>query len=329
MPRTHRSINSLLLAIALSAGVASPLALANESAQENAKSASEAGQDQSSQESQSSADRRDADYVAVRVSLPNGKSFTRLEPKRSMSARYRPSANAAAQTMRRASSGVRVSVPMRSISGGSNASSVKIGGSGGGGGGGSSSSSGGGGGGGGGGSAASVSKGYDQGESLSTGSRGGVFSFGNPNGSQDAPGQSTPRGSSQDNNSRPAVPTVGSPRFDRDGNATGGQRVEFHDAGMSAAVIGNRVYLNNVELISADQPFEIITGTRVGHDSAIMESGRLSSDGVDPLSSFNTGSSSIKLEFESDTTVTLMLYTQSSDEFNPERDMRSWTVRVR
>ena len=329
MPRTQRSINSLLLAIALSAGVASPLALANETAQEDANTAAQTSEDQSSQQSQSSADRKDADYVAVRVSLPNGKSFTRLEPKRTMSARYNPSSNAAARTSRRASSGARVSVPTRSVSGGSNASSVKIGGSGGGGGGGSSSSSGGGGGGGGGGSSAIVSKGYDEGDGLDTGSRSGVFSFGNPNGSQGAPEQSNPRGSSQSNNSRPAVPTVGSPRFDRDGNATGGQRVEFHDAGMSAAVIGNRIYLNNVELVSADQPFEIITGTRLGHDSAIMESGRLSGDGVNPLSSFNTGSSSIKLEFESDTTVTLMLYTQSSDEFNPERDMRSWTVRVR
>ncbi len=328
MPRTHCSINSLLLAIALSAGVASPLALADESAQEEANAAAQTSEEQSSQQSRSNNDRKDADYVAVRVSLPNGKSFTRLEPKRSMSARYNPSANASAGTTRRASSGVRVSVPTRSVSGGSNASSVKIGGSSGGGGGGSSSSSGGGGGGGGG-SSAIVSKGYDEGDGLDTGSRSGVFSFGNPNGSQGAPEQSNPNASSQSNNSRPPVPTVGSPRFDRDGNATGGQRVEFHEAGMSAAVIGNRIYLNKVELVSSDQPFEIITGTRLGHDSAIMESGRLSGDGVNPLSSFNTGNSSIKLEFESDTTVTLMLYTQSSDEFNPERDMRSWTVRVR
>lgn len=328
MPRTNRPINSLLLAISLSAGIASPLALGAEESKEDASPILAGAEEQGQDETQES--RKDADYVAVRVSLPDGRSFTRLEPKRTMSARYSRSGSAPISTSRRMSDGARVSVGARSVSGGSNSSSVRSGGSSGGGGG-SSSSSAGGGGGGGGSSAATISKESAQEGGLEArASSAGVFSFGN-SGSGFESNSSGDNGSSssRDSDSRPAVPTVGSPRFDREGNASGGQRVEFHDAGMSAAVIGNRVYLNDVELVSADQPFSIITGTRVGSDSVIMEDGRLSSNGVDHLSSFNTGSSSIKLEFDSDTTVTLSLYTQSSNSLNPDREMRTWTVRIR
>lgn len=325
MPRTNRPINSLLLAISLSAGIASPLALAAEESKEDASpilaGAEEQGQDMT-QES-----RKDADYVAVRVSLPDGRSFTRLEPKRTMSARYSRSGSAPISTSRRMSDGARVSVGARGVSGGSNSSSVRSGGSSGGG----SSSSSSGGGGGGGSSSAMISKEAAQEGGLEArASSAGVFTFGHSgSGFESNSSGDNGSGSSRDRDSRPAVPTVGAPRFDREGNASGGQRVEFHDAGMSAAVIGNRVYLNNVELVSADQPFSIITGTRVGSDSVIMEDGRLSSNGVDHLSSFNTGSSSIKLEFDSDTIVTLSLYTQSSSSLNPDREMRTWTVRIR
>ncbi len=325
MPRTNRPINSLLLAISLSAGIASPLALGAEESKEESSPILAGAEEQGQDETQES--RKDADYVAVRVSLPDGRSFTRLEPKRTMSARYSRSGSALISTSRRMSDGARVSVGARGVSGGSNSSSVRSGGSSSGGGSSSSSA----GGGGGGSSAATISKeSAEEGGLEARTSNAGVFSFGN-SGSDFESNSSGDNGSSssRDTDSRPAVPTVGSPRFDREGNASGGQRVEFHDAGMSAAVIGNRVYLNNVELVSADQPFEIITGTRVGSDSVIMEDGRLSSNGVDHLSSFNTGSSSIKLEFDSDTTVTLSLYTQSSNSLNPDREMRTWTVRIR
>jgi hypothetical protein len=329
MPRTTRSINSFLVALSLSAGVASPLALAEpESTEETKPIASSLSETEQviDTEAPKEIERENADYVAVRVSLPDGRTFTRLEPRRAMSARFSPRRGASVGTSIRTSSGARVSLPSHSVTGGSNSSSVKVGGGGGGGGGSSSSS----GGGGGGGSAAITSKDVSAGlEADATKSTGGVFSFGTSSGGDsqgsDADGASDARSS----NSRPAVPTVGAPRFDRDGNATGGQRVEFHDAGMSAAVIGNRVYLNNVELVVADQPFEVITGTVLGHDSAMMEIGRLGSGSTDALSSFNSRNSSIKLEFESDTTITLMMYTQSPSSLDPEREVRTWTVRIR
>jgi hypothetical protein len=98
---------------------------------------------------------------------------------------------------------------------------------------------------------------------------------------------------------------------------------------MSAAVVGNRVYFTGVELVLADQPFEIITGTRVGTDAVITEDGRLNSNGSDPLSSFNTRESSIKIELEPGTIVELMMYTPSGNASAPEREQRTWTVRIR
>jgi hypothetical protein len=375
MPDTTRSINTFLVALSLSAGLASPLALAEDESKEkeaaspvaNAVEEHEVG---AKQEPQQAEEHDNADYVAVRISLPDGRTFTRLESRRSMSARFSPRRGGSISTSIRTSSGARVSIPSRSVSGGSNSSSVKLGGGGGGGGGSSSSSGGGGGGGGsaadvtkdasagleasapestsgivsfggsggstssssgegGGGSAAVVAKDTSAGiESSAPMSTGGIFSFGG-SGADTEESSTADSNETRSNDSRPAIPTVGSPRFDREGNATGGQRVEFHDAGMSAAVIGNRVYLNNVELVVADQPFDVISGTVLGHDSAMMDFGRLGSGSADALGSFNSRNSSIKLEFESDTTVTLLMYTQSPSSLDPEREMRSWTVRVR
>ncbi len=334
MPRSNQPIRTFLGALVLSAGFATPLALADESANEQPQlgETESRQQDAAGNDKQPTATKRDsADFVEVRVSLPDGRTFTRLEPKRNISARYTRKGSAPASTSRRMSDGSRISVASHSVRGGSNASSVRIGGSSGGGGGASSSS--GGGGGGGGAAASSATKGSSgsagvQAPVEAKASGGGIFSFGSEgsnSGSANAP-SSNASGSSA---GRQSVPTIGEPSYDREGNATGGQRVEFHDAGMSAAVIGNRVYFNNVELVVADQPFQVISGTRLEHNSAIMEDGRLGSGGTGALGSFNTRSSSIKLEFESDTTVTLMLYTQSQNSFNPERDMRTWTVRIR
>lgn len=336
MPRSNQPIRTFLGALVLSAGFATPLALADEPVSEqpvpgesDAQQQAEAGNEQQATTSK----RESADYVEVRVSLPDGRTFTRLEPKRNISARYTRKSSAPASTSRRMSDGSRISVASRGVRGGSNASSVRVGGGGGGGGGGAVSSSGGGGGGGGGSAASSATKGSSSAAGAEApieakASGGGIFSYGSESsntGSANAP-SSNATGS---NAGRQSVPTIGEPSYDREGNATGGQRVEFHDAGMSAAVIGNRVYFNNVELVVADQPFQVISGTRLEHNSAIMEDGRLGSGGTGALGSFNTRSSSIKLEFESDTTVTLMLYTQPLNSINPERDMRTWTVRIR
>lgn len=332
MPQQTPSINSFLIALSLSAGFASSLVFAAGEAVEEANPVANAvaESEQVAESTPSDTERQNADFVAVRVSLPDGRSFTRLEPKRSMSARYTQRNGESIGRSRQTSSGARVSIPSRSVSGGSNSSSVKVGGSSGGGGGSSSSSRGGGGGGS---AAVEITKEVASEAGLEASApkqTGGVFSFGNSSGESNEQGPNDEGSSeSRDNQYQSSIPSVGAPRFDREGNATGGQRVEFHDAGMSAAVIGNRVYFNNVELVVADQAFEVITGTQLGQDSAIMESGRLGSAGSDPLSSFNSRNSSIKIELESDTVVTLMMYTESPSSLNPEREMRSWTVRIR
>lgn len=125
-----------------------------------------------------------------------------------------------------------------------------------------------------------------------------------------------------------AVHTVGSPRYEDDG-ATGGQRVEFHDQGMSAAVIGNTVYFNGVYLVNASEPFTVIAGTKMGTDSVIMDEMRPSNEGLNELSSFNTGASAIKLGFDSDTVVDLVMQSQADNPNDPNRTERVWTVRIR
>lgn len=328
MPRSNPSIRTFLAALTLSAGVATPLALADEPAKDDpALSDPDAQQQESSGDEQAKGSSRDnADYVEVRVSLPDGRTFTRLEPKRNLSARYSRPGSAPTGTSRRLADGSRISVASRGVSGGSNSSSVRTGG-GGGGGGSAASSSGGGGGGGGASSSASKGSGSDaspETPSSANASGGGIFAYGSSE-SQNAGGNS----SSGSGAGRQPVPTIGDPTYDREGNATGGQRVEFHDAGMSAAVIGSRVYFNNVELVVADQDFEVVTGMRLEHNSAIMEESRLASGDAGSLGSFNTRASSIKLEFEPGTVVTLMLYTQSQSVIDPSREVRTWTVRIR
>lgn len=331
--RNTLSLRTLAGALMLSAGFASSLALADEGAKDakpdstsdTPLTSASSDSDQNTQRGADSGDEKnDADYVKVRISLPDGRIITRLEPKHNISARYntRVSAPTGASGSRNGGSGV--SVGSRSVSGGSNSSSVKASG-GGGGGGGSSTSFGGGGGGGGGGSSAS---GESSAAAESTPeSKGGVFSYGNTGSTTSDAGVGQNNANSNASNQR--VSSLGSPSYDRDGNATGGQRVEFNEAGMSAAVVGNRVYFIGVELVMADQPFEIITGTRVGTDAVITEDTRLSNNGVDPLSSFNTGQSSIKIELEAGAVVNLTMFTPSSDALSPDREQRTWTVRIR
>ncbi len=152
-------------------------------------------------------------------------------------------------------------------------------------------------------------------QASGAGSSGGVASNGSFSSSTSA---KTPR----------AVHTGGEARYNQD-TAVGGQRVEFHDAGMGAAVVGNTVYFTGVDLVQVDQDFDVVTGTRLGADKVMMEHGRLSTSGIDGLSSWNTGVSRIKLDFQSDTTVQLMMFSQPTSADNPEREQRTWTVRIR
>ena len=240
-----------------------------------------------------------------------------------MSARYTRSGGSPASTSRTLSDGSRISVGARGVSGGSNGSSVRIGGGGGGGGSSSSSAAGGGGGGGGSASAKGAELSSDRtltavadASSASAGS--GIFSYGEPS------------SSASSNNQQEPVSTLGDPTIDRStGHATGGQRVEFSDAGMGAAVVGNRVYFNNVELVTADQPFEVLSGTRIDLDTVMMESGRMAANDNGSLNSFNTRGSTIKLELESGTVVTFTMYTESGNSLMPQREVRTWTVRIR
>lgn len=333
--RNTLTLRSLAGALMLSAGFASSLALADEGAKDTRQdstsdsplTSANADSEQNAQRAADSGDEKnDADYVKVRISLPDGRTITRLEPKHNTSARYNSRVSAPSGVSGARTGGSSVSVASRSVSGGSNSSSVKSGGGGGGGGGGGSSTSFGGGGGGGGGGSSAAPETSGEGEAKPELS-GGVFSYGNTGASTSGSGAS--QTSASNNASSQRVSSLGSPSYDRDGNASGGQRVEFSDAGMSAAVVGNRIYFIGVELVMADQPFEIITGTRVGTDAVITEDTRLSNNGVDSLSSFNTGQSSIKIELEAGTIVNLTMFTPSSDAQSPDREQRTWTVRIR
>lgn len=326
MQRSTSSVRTLLGALLLSAGLASPLAMGDEPSKTQESPSESKPVEQVVQPGETSdTEREDADFVEVRISLPDGRTIVRLEPKRTMSARYsNRSSSPGSSTSRTLPDGSRISVGSRGVTGGSNSSSVRTGGGsggGGGGGGGSSAASGGGGSGGG-------SSGEDSKSRNEKHAGGGVFSYGSNNSSTNSAQSSAQNSESSAQTPRP-IPTVGDPVYDREGNASGGQRVEFNQAGMSAAVIGNMVYFIGVELVSSNAPFEVITGTRVAEDSVIMDDQRLSSPSNDPLSSFNTANSQIKLEMESGTTVDLVMFSRSSNPDNPERVQHTWTVRIR
>jgi hypothetical protein len=156
-----------------------------------------------------------------------------------------------------------------------------------------------------------------------------VSSSGSAGGSASVETSGSSSGSTSSGHAAPprSVHTVGGARYSQDG-ATGGQRVEFHDAGMGAAVIGNSVFFIGVELVQANQSFQVITGTRVGADSAIMEDRRLPG-GSNPLSSWNVGASTLRLDFVSGSLVDLVMYSQSADASHPDRVERTWTVQIR
>lgn len=323
-------LTGLLGAIMISSGLASPMALAarSDEASDSTKQTSEANEHQAQESTE--------DMVEVRISLPDGRTVVRLEPKARHSANRSP--NRSTSGARKSSSGVRstggrssggsASSSGSSSSGASHASGGSSGGGNRSGGGGSAS----------GGSAGASSSGAksSQGADLSgaqaEGSRSGVQSVhggstGTASTSASAASSSTRAASSQA--ARPqSVPTIGAPQYSQDG-ATGGQRVEFRDVGMGASVIGNTVYFNGIEHVRADQMFDVVTGTKMGGDMVIMQEGRLSSGESGPLSSWNTGASAIKIDFPSDTIVTLTMLSRPTDSSNPERIERTWTVRIR
>jgi hypothetical protein len=391
MQRHTQSLHALLGALVLSAGLTTPLALADETVADEKQAAAEAQlqpvQQADGTEAQELVE-SDDEMVEVRISLPSGRTIVRLEPKRKMSARYTPIAGSNASTSRRLADGSRISVASRAVTGGSNSSSVRMGGGGGGGASGGGGSSGGGGAASAGGGSSSNSQGgaasaapktgvfsygpstqslvddstasselntggddgaadiqvESVGSSSSSGGSGlGVYSYGTPaaNDEDDSTESSVGSDSSSDVGSsnsgsgntgqqgNPTVPTIGDPVYDGDGNATGGQEVEFDSAGMSAAVIGNTVFFNGVELVSADGSFDVIRGTPIASDTVMLDERRSSNSGQGELNSFNSQGSDIVLELESGRVVEFVMFSYSPNVMNPLREQRTWTVRIR
>ncbi len=123
------------------------------------------------------------------------------------------------------------------------------------------------------------------------------------------------------------VPTVG-PAQHGEGGAIGGQTVNFAGTGMYGAIIGNTVYLVGVELVHADQGFEVVRGTRIGSETAIMDEADLSNRPATGRNAID-GKTQLKLSFESGTVVELVMYSQSNGNESVEREERTWTVRIR
>ncbi len=317
----HRTqLTGLLGAVLFSAGLATPIALASEpiepsqadepvvqgeSTEPGHAKAPEPGKD-------TLAHGQEEDMVEVRISLPDGRTIVRFEPAKRTSARR--SVPAGLRVSKRLNDGSRISYGAGGVTGGSNSASMKSG---------SRSGGGGSGGGGGGSSSAGGSGGGSGGGAMSAGaaSRGASALMGS--------GGSEEMNASGSNNSSGSgsVHTIGDPIYNDDG-AVGGQRVEFYDAGMGAAVVGNTVYFTGVELVRADQAFEIVDGTRIGSDSAMMVEAYRGSGG-DLLSSWNTAASPIKLDFASNTVVDLVMLSLPTDASNPSREQRTWRVRIR
>ena len=345
-------LTGLLGAVVLSAGLASSMAIADDST-ESAKEqpsnqvdlAEEQVESQDAQDEKAQSEEKDDDMVEVRISMPDGRVIIRRESARKSSARR--TLPASSRVSRTLPDGSRISYGHRGVSGGSNGSSVRSGGShASGGGGGGSSSHGGGGGGSAKDSRSNVSLSTAMGEgaqeaelltseqSESTASltprsfQSDVANQSSSSGSGSTGSSTSNTGSSSSSSGARSVPTIGGAQYSQDG-AVGGQRVEFHDAGMGAAVVGNTVYFIGVELVQSDQGFEVVTGTQVGGDSVMMDGTRRSSSSSDFISSWNTGESTIKLDFPSDTIVELRMFSQPVDASHPDREERTWTVRIR
>ena len=365
MQRNSNTMYTLVGALLFSAGFATPMAIADEPEsgevkQSQPEPAETKGEEQAKDQAEEQAkgsERPSGDMVEVRISLPDGRTFVRLEPRRNMSARYSNRSSKPVSTSRRLSDGSRISVGSRGVSGGSNSGAGSFRGGGGGGGGGSATISRGGGGGGGGGGASaadSVEGAGDLATKAQKSNSGGGFSFGpadsgsagaaseetagmlnSSEGSSGTPssvqsdGSSSGTTSSNSNSQNSSVPTIGEPSYDVEGNATGGQSVKYPNESMFATVIGNRVYFTGVELITSDQPFEVIVGTPVTGDSVIMDESRVSSALTGSLTSASASNSEIVIEFGSDTVVELNMLSRSASPDNPLRSAHSWTVRVR
>ncbi len=125
----------------------------------------------------------------------------------------------------------------------------------------------------------------------------------------------------------PRVSTLGAPTY-RDGGATGGQDVRFFDAGISAMVVGRTVYIWGAELIQSSAEFEVIEGEKFSFDGVVARQERPAGSG-DQLTGGDTLFAPIKLKYEPDTQVDLVLHARAENPNEPDRAIRTWTFRVR
>jgi len=362
MLRQPTHLAGLLSVVLLSAGLAAPITLADDlveteqAVEQPQPTDAQSDQPDSVKDQSLEKPEKEAkeDMIEVRISMPDGRTIIRYEPARKTSARH--ASISTGVVSRILPDGSRISYGTGGVVGGSNASSVRSGGGGSSGGGGGSGRSGGGGssGGGGGGGVSSgvatisrgggldsadiesesTSQALGEGDDSSSNAvdddlSGGsaVDTFVGSYASNNSDSSTDSSEANADSTDTRSVPTVGNPEYTDDG-AIGGQRAEFHDAGIGAAVIGNTVYFIGVELVQADQPFEVNTGTRIGADSAILLDSRPSGGG-DLLNDWNTAASPIQLDFESNTIVDLVMLSVPTDASNPIRIQRTWTVRIR
>ena len=347
----HTQITGLLGAIVLSAGLTASVAAADETSNEQSSSAKDGAADQKSSADASALDQAKDGMVQVRVSLPDGRTIITYERATKMSARVSPAiarhmlghGGVGSQRSSASSSAGHRSPGSSSgrSSGGSGGGSFRSSGSSGSSGSSSSSGSSAGG--------ASESGGSAGGShtQAGSGSSSGVATFSRSSGSSSSAGSAGSAGSSGSSNhastgtgsgrsgqgSSPTIGhrtihTVGGARYDAEG-AVGGQRVEFSDAGMSAVVVGSTIYFTGVQLVQANQSFDALEGTRIGADSVIMQEGRLGSGSTGPLGTWNPGSSAIMLDFERNSVVELIMFSEPENSITPEREQRTWTVRIR
>lgn len=129
------------------------------------------------------------------------------------------------------------------------------------------------------------------------------------------------------NTPKQRVPTIGEPRYSDDG-ATGGQNVTFHDAGISAMVIGRVVYIWGADIVQSSADFILIEGERFAFDGAVVRDHRLSGS-TQVLSATEQMFAPLKLEFRAGETVTLTLHSRAQNQDLPSREIRNWTFRVR
>lgn len=164
------------------------------------------------------------------------------------------------------------------------------------------------------------------GKAVSLGGGGGGSGGGGGGGS--VKGGSSPAGARAPFQGRQPVPTIGSPRYDDDG-ATGGQDVRFHDAGISAMVVGRTVFIWGADVVQSTVEFGLVEGERFAFDGAIARHDRPSPASGSPLSSLEQMYAPLKLEYDAGEVVTLSMHSRAENPDSPDREIRSWTFRVR